>query len=199
MIDAADSSLAGFLRTEIAAGVSDSLGGQLADLHRFVDRRFDELSAEIHASVTLAEMSEAALAGQIGRVHEEVARMVSVPIAGARTSGIELEAVVEGTEVAANRILEAAEGILDWLGKGPGIDVTGEIVAKVQTIFEACSFQDLTSQRIRRAIGHLKHVDNMLNNIASADPLQSPCPDQSEPTGSGADLGQDMIDSIMDD
>ena len=67
MIDAADGGVADFLRAEIAAAVRDSLGGQLAELHRFVDRRFAELSAEIHASVTITEMSEAALAGQIGR------------------------------------------------------------------------------------------------------------------------------------
>ena len=31
--------------------------------------------------------------------------------------------------------------------------------------FEACSFQDLTSQRIRRAIEHLQQVEAMLDDM----------------------------------
>ena len=36
---------------------------------------------------------------------------------------------------------------------------------EINAIFEACSFQDVTGQRIRRAIQHLQQVETMLTDI----------------------------------
>ena len=44
--------------------------------------------------------------------------MVAMPAAATRNSGLELEAVVQATEAAANQIMEAAEAIGDWLRDG---------------------------------------------------------------------------------
>jgi chemotaxis protein CheZ len=185
------------LEDRIEGAIRDSVVARLDELRRFVDRRFAELSAEIHASATLAEMTEATLAGQIGRVQQEVARMVSVPVSGARSTGLELEAVVQGTEVAANQILAAAEAISDWVGQGAVGGATQEITQKIQTIFEACSFQDLTSQRIRRAIQHLEQVDIMLNNIVAAEPQPAQPLPEGNFGGTGADLDQSRIDQLL--
>jgi len=137
-----------------------------ADLHRFVDRRIAELSAELHASVQLADMSEEKLSRELAQVHERVANLVALPSAASRNSGVELEAVVMATEAAANTILEAAEAIQDWIQRGThdasAIQSLGD---KVNAIFEACSFQDVTGQRIRRAIQHLQQVENALERI----------------------------------
>jgi chemotaxis protein CheZ len=185
-----------WLGARIAEAIQSSVGDQLAEMRRFVDRRFAELSAEINASASIAEMSEATLIDRISRVQHEVARLVSMPVTETRNTGLELEAVVQGTEVAANQILEAAEAISDWLRKGAGTEQAAEISHQVETIFEACSFQDLTSQRIRRAINHLEQVDVMLNTLASgAMPAELPAP--SDPAAAGADLGQDMIDKLL--
>jgi chemotaxis protein CheZ len=189
-----DEEFAAFLRAEIADGVSAAIGEQLAELRRFVDRRFAEVSAEVNATATLGEMSEAALSAQIAKIQHEVGRMVARPMAETRTSGIELEAVVQGTETAANQIMEAAEAIQDCVGRDNTADSRVAILEMVQTIFEACSFQDLTSQRIRRAIRHLQQVDLMLNSLASADPApvaEDPC------TSTGADLNQALIDELL--
>jgi len=186
------------LEDRIGAAIQAALGDRLDELRRFVDRRFSELSTEIHASATLAEMTEATLARQIGRVQQEVARMVSVPRSGARTTGLELEAVVQGTETAANQILAAAEAISEWVGQGIAGGATQDITLRIQAIFEACSFQDLTSQRIRRAIQHLEQVDIMLNNIVAteAQPAQ-PLPEGNF-GGTGADLDQSLIDQLLE-
>ncbi len=185
------------LQDRIDAAIRDSVGERLDELRRFVDRRFSELSTEIHASATLAEMTEATLAGQIGRVQQEVARMVSMPLSGARSTGLELEAVVQGTEVAANQILAAAEAISDWVGAGAVGGATPEITQKIQAIFEACSFQDLTSQRIRRAIQHLEQVDIMLNNIVATEPQPAQPVPEGNFGGTGADLDQSLIDQLL--
>jgi chemotaxis protein CheZ len=192
-----DDEFAAGLAAAVTAAISSSIGAQLVEMRRFVDRRFAELSAEINASASIAEMSEATLVERISNVQLEMARLVSIPVAETRTSGLELEAVVQGTEIAANQILEAAEAIMDWAGKTGASEAATQINLKVQAIFEACSFQDLTSQRIRRAIHHLEQVDSMLNKIAAAEPLQEGPLATSNIGGTGADLDQDLIDQLM--
>lgn len=136
------------------------------DLNRFVDRRIAELSAELHASVQLSDMSEEKLTRELATVHERIASLVALPAEASRNSGVELEAVVMATESAANIILEAAEAIQDWITRGQR-DPAGleDLAAKVNAIFEACSFQDVTGQRIRRAIQHLQQVETMLERV----------------------------------
>jgi len=137
------------------------------ELRRFTDRRIAELSAEINATVQLVDYSEINLSGQLAKIQGQVSMLVATPAAATRNSGLELEAVVQATEAAANQIMEAAEAIGDWLRVGSRDAGSLEIVAsKLNSIFEACSFQDLTGQRIRRAIQHLQHVETMLTEIS---------------------------------
>jgi chemotaxis protein CheZ len=137
------------------------------ELRRFTDRRIAELSAEIHATVQMVDYSETNLSSQLGKIQEQVAVMIGMPMAASRNSGLELEGVVQATEAAANQIMEAAEAIGDWLRDGSREVEALELVAtKLNSIFEACSFQDVTGQRIRRAIQHLQHVETMLTEIA---------------------------------
>ncbi len=151
------------------------LGAKLDDLRRFVDRRFAELSMEIHASVQLVDFSETNLSEQLGAVKSQLAEVLAVPQAASHNSGTELEAVVQTTEAAANRIMEAAEAIGDWLQEiSADPALRDRITDKVNTIFEACSFQDLTSQRIRRAIDHLHNVESMLSSIGGEAAASAP-------------------------
>lgn len=165
------------------------------DLQRFVDRRIAELSAEVHATVQLVDYSEANLSGQLGRIHEQIARLVAMPAATTRNSGLELEAVVHATEAAANTIMEAAEAIGEWLrgGRDPGaLDAVAE---QVSTIFEACTFQDITSQRIRRAIEQLQRVEGMLTDILP--PNTAPGVPASSENTRDPDLVQDDVDRLF--
>jgi chemotaxis protein CheZ len=175
------------------------------DLRAFMDRRISEVSAEVSASVQLLGMSEENLASQISSVHERIAGMISAPQPGNRTSGQELEAVVQATDAAANTILEAAEAIQEWLEKGAGSpDALPAITERVNAIFEACSFQDLTGQRIRRAIQHLQSVENMLERfaLAPAEPAERLIVATGlhtvAPAARGqADMGQAEIDVLL--
>ena len=179
------------------------LGAKLDDLRRFVDRRFAELSMEIHASVQLIDFSETNITEQLGAVKSQLAEVLAVPQAASRNSGTELEAVVQTTEAAANRIMEAAEAIGDWLQEiSADPALRDRISGKVNAIFEACSFQDLTSRRIRRAIDHLHTVENMLSTIGGDTPARAP-ERPNLPTAmpamevSGADMAQAEIDKLM--
>ena len=164
------------------------------ELRRFTDRRIAELSTEIHATVQMVDYSESNLSGQLAKIQDQVTALVSVPVAATRNSGQELEAVVQATEAAANQIMEAAEAIGDWLREGRGDPSSLEAVAgKLNTIFEACTFQDVTGQRVRRAIQHLRQVETMLGELMPPT-TKGPSPDDpaAEP-----DLAQDEVDKMF--
>lgn len=177
-----------------AGGAQAELAPMFEDLRRFVDRRISELSAEIHATVQMVDFSEAHLSGQLNRMHEQIAALVAMPAAATRNSGLELEAVVQATETAANRIMEAAEAIGEWLRSGGRDAASLEVVAgKVNAIFEACTFQDVTGQRIRRAIEHLQQVETMLTEI-----MPSQAASRTQEVTLPPDLAQDEVDRLFD-
>jgi chemotaxis protein CheZ len=188
----------------VRAAIRDELAPLFGELRRFVDRRIAELSAELDAHVQLSDMSEEKLSGELKRMHETVASLVAVPAQQTRNSGIELEAVVIETEAATNRIIEAAEEVQALIDFGAlDADTAAALGARVNRIFEACAFQDLTGQRIRRAIQHLEQVDDVLRQLvpeAASPPrvavsaLISTLPDG---VASGADLGQGDIDALL--
>jgi chemotaxis protein CheZ len=181
------------------------MGGLFADLRGFIDRRIAELSAEVHATVQLVDYSEENLSGQLNRIHEQIAGLVAIPAASSRNSGIELEAVVQATEAAANTIMEAAEAIQDWLASNRKDEASLTLVTdKVNAIFEACSFQDVTGQRIRRAIQHLQQVGQILEGMipggtapVEAVEVKAAMHTVAEPTMAGPDLAQAEIDRLL--
>ena len=180
------------LGQRIRDGIKAEIAPMFDDLRRFTDRRIAELSAEINATGQMLDYSETALSSQLAEIHDQVAAMVATPAATSRNSGLELEAVVQATEAAANQIMAAAEAIGDWLRYGNRDAGSTEIVAaKLNSIFEACSFQDVTGQRIRRAIQHLQHVEAMLAEITPAHA------DAIEDAPADPDLAQDDVDRMF--
>jgi len=186
--------------TRLAALVCEQMRAAFApmfdELRRFVDRRIAELSTEVHGTAQLLDFSETNLSGQLSRIHEQIASVVALPAQASRSSGLELEAVVQATETAANQIMEAAEGIGDWVRSDRRDPADLAMVAeKVNAIFEACTFQDITGQRIRRAIEHLQRVETMLSDMMPATP---PVPDQAAvPTAASEELAQGDVDALF--
>lgn len=188
----------------LRAALRAELEPRLAELRSFMDRRIAELSAEVHAGVELADLSETRIAGDIARMHEQIAQLVAAPAAATRNSGLELEAVVQVTEDAANTIMGAAEAIGDWIAAGRDAAGAPAIVERVHAIFEACAFQDLTGQRIRRAIQHLQQVEGTLTALLpGVDVPERPrvnVPTQMrtvEAPEGAADLAQAEIDALL--
>ena len=197
--------LDGRLTTELDQSLREAIraecGGMFDELRRFVDRRLAEVSAEVHGAVQIVDFSETNLSGQLSGIAQQIAKVVAAPAAATRNSGVELEAVVVATEHAANQILEATEAISEWLTSGPRDNASLEAMAKrVNAIMAACTFQDVTGQRIRRAIEHLQSVESMLGGLATPG---APSPAfgkrKLEVTGTGADLAQAEIDRMLAD
>ena len=179
------------MSASLAELVRASIREELNDLRRFVDRRISELSMEVAATVQLVDFSETNLSARLASIHEQIATLVAAPVMAASNGGVELEAVVQATEKAANQIMEAAEAINTWLHAGGDPAALQVVREQVSSIFEACTFQDLTGQRIRRAIEHLQQVETMLSGMmgeASSEHQTAPVP---------ADLGQTDIDGLF--
>lgn len=178
--------------------IQETIRSELGDLRAFVDRRIAELSMELHATVDLMDFSENNLSGQLASIKEQIGSIVAQPSTATRNSGLELEAVIQATESAANKIMEAAEAISDWLREGKNDPASRQAVNdRVSAIFEACSFQDVTGQRIRRAIQHLEQVETMLTGIVPAGAGPN-APAESAPALVDGDLGQEAVDSLFD-
>ena len=106
------------------------------------------------------------LADYIARARNEIAQLRPDELKTERLprAGRELEAIVRATEEATHTIMGAAEEIM-------GADATDPAAYKetvdsaVMRIFEACSFQDITGQRITKVVDTLAHVEERLTAI----------------------------------
>ncbi len=85
------------------------------------------------------------------------------PIADAEN---ELKLVVKATEDATNRIMESAESIMT-ADPNDQAHYHSVVEKNVMDIFEACSFQDITGQRINKVVETLEFVDYRVHKIAA--------------------------------
>lgn len=80
-------------------------------------------------------------------------------------AGLELDAIVRSTEAATNTIMEQAELIMS--ADSSDAEAYGTTVNDaVMQIFEACSFQDLTGQRISKIVETLAFIDSRVARFA---------------------------------
>ena len=126
-------------------------------------------------------------------------------------AGKELEAIVEATEAATNQIMGQAEIIL--AADPSDLDAYLETVTNaVMQIFESCSFQDITGQRISKVVSALQYVDERVSLLADTFGFiieESDQPENEEeqrkkdlmlhgPALEGDGIDQDEIDSLFD-
>lgn len=78
----------------------------------------------------------------------------------------ELDAIVQHTASATNAILEACE-TLDALSSNLRVDVASKLQDATTQIYEACSFQDITGQRISKVVNTLKAIEAKVAHILS--------------------------------
>lgn len=79
----------------------------------------------------------------------------------------ELDAVVSATEVATNTIMEAAETI-EEVAERLDVKLADALSVATTKIYEACSFQDITGQRIGKVVGALKEIEIRVDGIVAA-------------------------------
>ena len=129
---------------------------------------------EINATAQQLGMAEDGLKNQSEKQFKEILETLgAISYTGSGTTqvntGVELEAVIEDTEQAANTILDAADRIAgrigqeDWSRDDARDKALEEIKKDVQDILLACTFQDLTVQRIRKTLENLHLIESRLS------------------------------------
>jgi chemotaxis protein CheZ len=81
-------------------------------------------------------------------------------------AGAELHAVVQHTAEATNLIMAVAEDVMAADTSDPAA-YQAFVSDKMMEIFEACTFQDITGQRIQKVVDTLTHIEQRLERFAS--------------------------------
>ena len=115
-------------------------------------------------AVLIAELEK--LASEIRKVRSDLASIGPGSIRNQHisTAADHLDAVVEATETAANQIMDSCDAL-----EGVAAEVGGEPAQRIRdavtTIYEACGFQDLTSQRIVNVSNTLGFIETKLGDV----------------------------------
>ncbi len=112
----------------------------------------------------LAELE--GLGRTVARAKEEVARLKVDDITESHIPSAtdELDAIVDHTAAATNEILDCCdvlEGVAGRIGGEDGAKLSGAITR----IYEACSFQDITGQRIGKVVAALKAIEARIASV----------------------------------
>lgn len=164
-------------------------------------------AAEAQAKLESLHRDCADLARYIVTARREIAQMRPKDLTQDKLprAGQELDAIVQTTEEATNTIMEAAEQIM-------AANVDSQVVNDaVMRIFEACSFQDITGQRIAKVVKTIEHIEQRLDGLKSAwGPdvgIDEPAPSEPEgadaallngPALDGEGVSQDDVDAMFD-
>ena len=106
------------------------------------------------------------LSDHISTLRSEIAR-AQIQADRIPRAGKELDEVVKATEEATNTIMEAAEEMMSADTSDPAAYQTSVNDACMK-IFEACSFQDITGQRVTKVITTLTFIEERLGAILTA-------------------------------
>ena len=138
-------------------------------------------TAKADVRAVMRELTD--VAAYVARVRREIASLKVVEISRDRIPQAhdELGHVVTATASATHTIMAAAEGILR-APQEPLDAYHDQVNAKVVEIFEACSFQDITGQRITKVVEALSQLEQRLSRFAGAvdarDPIERAQPEE---------------------
>lgn len=133
------------------------------------DDNAERLAAELRSVRAALNGIEPGGAGGNGASSAAAAPAVRIPD--------ELEAVMAGSEQATQKILAAAEDI-DQAANNLSAALAGDIEQglaqdirdRVIQIFEACNYQDLTSQRVTKVMAALRRIERRIERALDAGP-----------------------------
>ncbi len=153
----------------------------------------------------------ASLAKTIDKLHEDILATRSHDVGGKHipTATDELDAVIGATETASATIMDSCEAIQSFVD-GADETVKNNVVGETMKIFEACSFQDITGQRISKVVSTLREIEGTVDKLlglfgpTDASPLPEAEDTRTEdekllngPQLEGQGVSQDDIDKLL--
>jgi chemotaxis protein CheZ len=136
----------------------------------------------------LAELGE--LGSVVARAKQDVARLQAAEITGSQIPNAtdELDAIVAHTAQATNDILDCCD-VLEAVARRVGPEDAAALSAAITRIYEACSFQDITGQRISKVVNALKAIEARVEAaVANASGRAAPAPEPAAPRTQGQEL-----------
>lgn len=151
--------------TEIRRRYPDSAPEMVADVVRAV---LTSLSGDLTAQETSLLAEVEALGRTIAAAKAEIAalRVDDITVSHIPFATDELDAIVHHTASATHAILTSCE-TLDAVGAGLSGDPAVKLQDATTRIYEACSFQDITGQRITKVVGTLKAIEVKVAHIVA--------------------------------
>jgi chemotaxis protein CheZ len=160
---------------------SDPLAARLAAIRTRYPASEPEMVAEVVRSVLstmrgdlaskeVSLLSEVeALGRTISTAKAEIAalRVDDITVSHIPFATDELDAIVAHTASATNAILTSCE-ILDEVGATVSAEMAAKLTDATTKIYEACSFQDITGQRITKVVATLKAIEEKVASIIAA-------------------------------
>jgi chemotaxis protein CheZ len=99
---------------------------------------------------------------EIGALQANELKESRIPAAGE-----ELGAIVKATEDATHSIMECAETVMAADARDPAA-YKALVEAQMMRVFEACSFQDITGQRIAKVVETLQQIEQRVSRFVEA-------------------------------
>ena len=201
------SKVRGAIETLRASNVRDrplvevlELSHQLADAMKFF---FGSLDQTIQGEFRY-------IADFISKARDEIAELCPNEIQNERIPGasLELDAVVRDTEAATETIMSEAEMLMGMDCEDPA-DYKAKVDDAMMRIIEACSFQDLTGQRVNKVVTTLRHIEERVSQFATALGVKDAKREESAeekrkrelllngPAMNGPEVAQDDIDAMF--
>jgi chemotaxis protein CheZ len=113
----------------------------------------------------------------------------------------ELAAIVSHTAQATHEILDSCE-VLEGVTSGLDPSRSAQLESAVTRIYEACSFQDITGQRIAKVVAALQAIERRIAHARLGMTMPpsppAPAPLMSGPQLPGAGISQSAIDALFD-
>ncbi|MBV9016148.1 MAG: chemotaxis protein [Alphaproteobacteria bacterium] len=154
--------IAAYLKKKRGADVSLADVVALAEITaQSLQSVFETMDSAVHRELREIAAYIAAMKAEIAGLHFNELKHTRLPAAGQ-----ELDAIVKATEVASNTIMECAEAVLAADARDPAFKVL--VDEKMLIVFEACSFQDITGQRVAKVIETLEHIEARVSRFSEA-------------------------------
>lgn len=153
--------------------------GQVIEIITTVINKFNGSSDDLR--VMYEHISS--LAQTIDRLKKEIASSQTYNVKHSHVPDAldELDAVIDSTAEATNAIMAACEEI-EHVGSTLSSEQAAELSDKVTKIYEACSFQDITGQRIRKVVSTLKEIETKIDSLLKTlDMSVGPVPHDESP------------------
>src|SRR5947199_276146 len=163
-----------FIMVTAESKTENVIAAKKAGVNNYIDKQFNAQSLQsfFQAMDTKVYRELREIAGYIEAMRHEIGTLQVNDLKNTRipAAGVELGAIVQATEAATNTIMECAEAVMAADASDPAA-YKALVDEKMLVIFEACSFQDITGQRIAKVVETLQHIEERVSRCA--DVVQS--------------------------